>query len=92
MDVKTAIIIFNAPSMGISVDLEVPLNISANDLFVALNSAYHLGLDSENIKDCYLRAEYPIALLKGSRTLAEFGIRNGSVINFREYTRANNGK
>ena len=44
--------------------------------------AYELGIDTTDIKNCYLKAESPIALLKGDKTLAEFGIRNGSVINY----------
>lgn len=79
-----AIIIFNHVRRHISVDLEVPLTISANDLVMALNMAYDLGIDTTDIKNCYLKAEKPIALLRGNKTLAEFGIRNGSVINFTE--------
>lgn len=81
MNKETAIIIFNIIDRNISVDLEVPLDISANDLVNALNSAYHLNIDTTDIKNCYLKAENPIVLLKGNKTLSEFGIRNGSVIN-----------
>lgn len=79
-----AIIILNIIKRNLSVDLEVPLDISANDLVMALNTAYDLGIDTSDIKNCYLKAEKPIALLKGNKTLAEFGLRNGSVINFTE--------
>ena len=58
--------------------------ITANEVVNALSSAYSLDIDSSDIKNCYLKAENPIALLKGNKTLAEFGIRNGSVINFTE--------
>lgn len=78
----TAIIVFNIAKRKFTVDLEVPLDISANELVVALNTAYELGIDIMDIKNCYLKAENPIALLKGNKTLAEFGIRNGSVINY----------
>ena len=81
---ETAIIIFNIVQRGISVDLEVPLNITANDLVVALNTAYDLHVDTSNIKNCYLKAENPIALLRGNKSLEEFGLRNGSIINFTE--------
>lgn len=81
---ETAIIIFNIAKRKFTADLEVPLNISANELVVALNSAYQLGIDATNIKGCFLKAENPIALLKGNKTLAEFGLRNGSIINFTE--------
>ena len=84
MDKETAIIILNITKRNFTVDLEVPLDISANDLVNALNTAYELGIDTSDIKNCYLKAESPIALLKGNKTLAEFGLRNGSVVYFRE--------
>ena len=79
-----AIIVFKIHKRIFAVDLEVPLFITANELVNALSSAYSLDIDSSDIKNCYLKAENPIALLKGNKTLAEFGIRNGSVINFTE--------
>lgn len=84
MEKEAAIIIFNIINRNFTVDLEVPLDISANDLVNALNTAYELGIDTSDIKNCYLKAENPIVFLKGNKTLAEFGIRNGSVINFTE--------
>lgn len=84
MEKDTAIIIFNIIKRDFTVDLEVPLDISANDLVNALNSAYELGIDTSDIKNCYLKSENPITLLKGNKTLAEFGLRNGSVINYTE--------
>lgn len=82
MNRDKAIIIFNNIKRQQSIDLEIPLNISANDLVLALNSAYDLGIDISNIKNCYLKAERPIALLKGNKTLEEFGVRNGTIIYF----------
>ena len=35
--------------------------ITANDLVLALNEAYGLGMDTDNIFSCYLVAENPIA-------------------------------
>lgn len=35
------------------VDLEIPLEITANDLVLALNEAYGLGMDTDNIFSCY---------------------------------------
>lgn len=84
MNEETAIIVFNIIKRNFTVDLEVPLDISANDLVNALNTAYNLGIQTFDIKNCYLKAENPIALLKGNKTLAEFGLRNGSIINFTE--------
>lgn len=82
MNHDVALVILKLPK-GEQVDLEIPLNISANELVVALNKAYDLGIDTHNIKDCYFKSENPIALLKGEKTLAEFGLRNGSVIFYR---------
>lgn len=84
MNSDTAIVILNIQKRKFTVDLEVPLNISANELVIALNTAYELGIDTTDIKNCYLKAENPIALLKGNKTLEEYGIRNGSVINYTE--------
>lgn len=84
MDKDSAVVIFNITKRNFTVDLEVPLIISANELVVALNTAYDLGIDTTDITNCYLKAENPIALLKGDKTLSEFGLRNGSVIYFTE--------
>lgn len=84
MNNDTVIVVFNIKKRNVTVDLEIPLYISANELVIALNNAYDLGIDVSNIKDCFLKAENPITLLKGNKTLAEFGIRNGSVINYTE--------
>lgn len=80
MNREKAVIIFNILNRKQSFDLEIPLSISANDLVLALNSAYELGIDTSNIKNCYLKAERPIALLKGNKSLENFGIRNGTII------------
>lgn len=84
MDREKAIIVFNIIKRNMSVDLEIPLDISANDLVVALNTAYALKIDTSDIKNCYLKTENPIALLRGNKVLSEYGIRNGTVINFTE--------
>lgn len=84
MNRDVAIIIFNIVKRQFTIDLEVPLDITANELVIALNTAYDLGIDTTNIKNCFLKAENPIALLRGNKTLIEYGIRNGSVINFTE--------
>lgn len=80
MNRDKAIVIFKIINRDQTFDLEIPLNISANDLVLALNSAYELGIDTSNIKNCYLKAERPIALLKGNKTLEDFGVRNGTII------------
>jgi len=82
MDKKQAIIIFHRLKQNTSVDLEIPLYITAYDLIVALNTAFGLGIDLSDERDCFLTSENPIALLRGDTTLAEYGIRNGTTILF----------
>lgn len=61
-------------------ELEVPINITANDLIYALDDSLDLKMDTEDVFNNYLVAENPIAFLKGNRSLEEFGIRNGTKI------------
>lgn len=84
MNKDKAVVIFKAAEKDICVDLEIPLYITANDLVIALNRAYELGIDVTDIKNCYLKSESPIVFLKGNKTLAEFGIRNGSILTYTE--------
>lgn len=78
------IVIFNNKKTNTTMDIEIPLNITANELVVGLNAAYDLGINVDDIKKCYLKSEKPIALLKGNKLLSQYGIRNGSIINFTE--------
>ena len=82
MDEK-AVVEFISQDKKIHVDLEIPLGITANDLVLALNEAYDLGIDTDDIFNCDLAAENPIVFLRGNKTLKEFGIRNGSHIIYR---------
>jgi hypothetical protein len=75
-----AIITLNLIRVGTSHDWEVPLDISANELCVAVFSKYLPDL-AKDMRNYYLKSERPIALLRGEKTLREYGIRDGSVIN-----------
>ena len=66
-----------------NVELEIPINITANDLIIALNEAFDLKMEVDNIFGCYLIAENPIAFLHGNKELSEYGIRNGTKIIFK---------
>lgn len=81
---NTIVVTFNNEVKNMQVDLEIPADISANDLVIALNSAYDLGIDISNQKKCYLKAENPFTLIRGSKKISEVGIRNGTIINFTE--------
>lgn len=62
-------------------DIEVPLDITANDLVIALNQGFNLGFATNNVLECYLKTENPIALIKGDKTLREYGLYDGTIIN-----------
>ncbi len=80
MEKATIIIRFFITNKEFEADVDVPLDMTANELVLALNSAYELGIDQTDIKKCYLQAENPIAFLKGNKTLREYGLRNGSAV------------
>jgi hypothetical protein len=70
----------DAESREEDIDIEVPLHITANDLVTALNHGFQLGMDADNAPDAYLRTENPVTLVKGGKTVAEFGLYDGTVI------------
>lgn len=65
-----------------TVDLEIPLDMTARELLLALNQAYVLGIAADKMAESSLSCERPTALLRGNRTLREIGLRNGSAIHF----------
>lgn len=81
---KKVIVIFVNVKQNTSVDIEVPVDISARDLIRALNEAYSLNINTDDITKCHLQMENPIALLRGNRILSDCGIRKGSVIYYTE--------
>lgn len=63
-------------------DIEVPLDITAYELFIALNQAFNLNYNINLVEECYLHTEAPIAFLIGKeKLLSEYGLRTGSIIN-----------
>lgn len=79
---NSVIIIFNHKKTNRSLDIEVPLDISANELIYGLNSGLKLGINMANVAECYLCTEEPRTLLRGDKLLEDFGLRNGTIINF----------
>lgn len=84
MEENKIIIVFNILKRNLSVDLEIPLDITTRELVIGLNQAFDLGIDTTDIKQCYLKSENPIMLLRGNKLLRDYGLRNGSIINFAE--------
>lgn len=77
---ETAIIEFVNKNNDEAVELEIPMDITATELALALNEIYHLEMDTKNVYNCYLVSENPIAFLRGNKSLASYGIHNGTKI------------
>lgn len=78
---ERAVIQLNIIATGQSHDVDVPLDITAFELLEGLNEAYDLGLTSIDPVDCYVKAENPTVLMHGKKTLGQYGIFDGSVVN-----------
>ena len=79
---EKAIVIFKNDKTGQSIDLETPVNITANEFIYGISQAFGLNIDMNNPDECFLRMENPIGLLRGDTKLNEFGIRNGSIVSY----------
>ena len=76
----SAIIIFENRMSGESFDIETPLNITANDLIQGIATAFGLE-ELKNAKtESYLKAENPIVLIRGNKTLFELGIHHATTV------------
>ncbi|MBQ4221056.1 Uncharacterized ubiquitin-like protein YukD [Butyrivibrio hungatei] len=78
------IVLFRNSKNNKEIDLEVPGNLTANELIYGLNESFNLGINMDKPKQCFLRADYPKALIRGEKTLEELGIRNGTIIYYDE--------
>ena len=76
------IVTFRNIKTGFEKDVEIPADITANELYRALDAAYHLRDREEGdaAQDACLKFENPIALLKGNRPASDLGIHDGSII------------
>lgn len=79
---EKVILQFEREKTGECIDIEVPLEITANELLYSLNQGLRLGIDLSDMSQCYLTTENPIALLKGDILLSDFGIHDGTKICF----------
>ena len=61
---------------GMTIDVVIPVNISANSLIGALYEALKLPGECPD----FIRCENPIAMLQGDMPVSYFGIRDGSIL------------
>lgn len=76
------IMIFHHTKKAETCDIEVPSNLTAIELVSALNDGFDLGIDLKDMTQCYMKTTNPIVLLKGNKTLLEFGLHQGTHIWF----------
>lgn len=79
---EKVVIIFERMRTHECFDIEVPLNITVNELLNGLNTGLQLGLNLEDVSQCYLSIENPIALMKGDHLLSDYNVHNGTKICF----------
>ncbi|MCL2391599.1 MAG: EsaB/YukD family protein [Oscillospiraceae bacterium] len=79
MESSHVIVTLNIVRLGKKHDIEIPLDISASELCSAIYQKF-LPEYYGDVRQYYLKSERPTALLRGERTLREYGIRDGSVI------------
>lgn len=82
MDREKIIIILKIHRRNEEYDVEIPTDISANELMIGLNEAFHLGMNTTDTSRNCLKAENPIALLRGNKLVREYGLHTGSIINY----------
>ena len=75
MDHKTVVV---QMMTGKTIDIDIPVNISAKCLIAALYEALKLPGDCPD----FVRCENPIAMLQGDAPVSYFGIRDGSILYF----------
>ncbi len=61
---------------GKTIDIEIPVNISARSLISALYESLKLPGECPE----YIRCENPVAMLQGDVPVSYFGVRDGSIL------------
>ena len=77
---KTAICILHPGGSSDPLDLEIPLNLPAEELIGALRRTFLPELREGEPESGFLRCENPIALLHGRRKLKDWGVRDGTIL------------
>ena len=68
-----------------SKDVEVPLNITCDELIHALNLGIGLGLDERNTASYRLTASNPPILIGGAKAIEEIGLLEGAILTLQEF-------
>ncbi|MBQ7149020.1 MAG: hypothetical protein IJR96_09745 [Pseudobutyrivibrio sp.] len=65
-------------------DIEVPLNITCQELIKALNEGIGLGIDVEDTASYSFICDSTGEKLEGEKTLKEFGLLDGQTVSFKD--------
>ena len=63
-----------------SKDIEVPLNITCDELIHALNYGIGLGIDERDTRSYSIASTNPRIYVGGSATIEEIGLLDGSIL------------
>lgn len=80
MNKESITVVVNCLGSGEMFDVAIPLSITAQELIVALNALYDLGMDLSDRKHNFIRSENPIAFIKGAKQLKDYGLRDGTTL------------
>ena len=75
----SGIVIVSIDKIQKEFELEIPLNITVKNLYVALMKALQID-DNRSLTGYYIKTENPTCFLKGNDILKDYGITSGSKI------------
>lgn len=79
MNKNSVTVILKIPSLKIKKEIEIQNNMPVNELAKAIVFSFFDNVE-EKEENYYLKCENPIALLRGNKTIFEYGLHNGSII------------
>ena len=75
----SGIVIVSIDKIQKEFELEIPLNITVKNIYVALMKALQID-DNRSLTGYYIKTENPTCFLKGNDILIDYGITSGSKI------------
>lgn len=73
------IVIVSVDKTDKELEVEIPLNITVKDIYIALMKAMNLN-ENRSLTGYYIKTENPTCFLKGNDILKDYGITSGSKI------------
>lgn len=73
------IVIVTIDKTNTEFEVEIPLNITVRDIYMALIKAFNIK-DNKNLTGYYIKTENPTCFLRGNDVLKDYGITSGSKV------------